>query len=215
MGFKFAGFTGFANVVLLCRLLPAQVAARPEVRVLVYNTSKLSAAQIELAGKDATRIFRVAGLPLAWVNCSGWSVPSECHLTPNSKQLVLHIIPKGKARTDFVYGVAFIGGDGRGRYASIFYDRLLVANREAGIDEVQLLAAVAAHEIGHLLLGLNAHSWSGIMAPMWNLETLHRIAMGLVYFNSDQALRIKEQIRNDVKVADVGGPTKRAGLILP
>ena len=44
-----------------------------------------------------------------------------------------------------------------------------------------------AHELGHLLLGSNAHSSTGIMRAHWQGEELHRLSRGSLEFTSEQA----------------------------
>jgi hypothetical protein len=50
-----------------------------------------------------------------------------------------------------------------------------------------VLAHVMAHEVGHLLLGTNAHSPTGIMRPSWQARELRSIIMGTLLFTSEQA----------------------------
>jgi hypothetical protein len=47
-----------------------------------------------------------------------------------------------------------------------------------------------AHEMGHLLLGSNAHAINGIMRAHWESGELSRIAMGTLLFLPEQAKRM-------------------------
>jgi hypothetical protein len=136
-------------------------------------------------------------MELVWVNCSTEKAIGECRVVPGGKELVLHIAPTGKTSNDSVYGEAFLGGDGRGKYIDIFWNRIGEAHRDRGVDVAELFGAVAAHEIGHVLLGLHAHSWSGIMAPVWDEETLKHVGMGDLYFSREQGLQMRERMRRD------------------
>ena len=55
----------------------------------------------------------------------------------------------------------------------------------------------SSHEIGHLLLGLNAHSASGIMQAEWRREQLNRILKNQLVFTPAQAkiMRAEAAIR--------------------
>jgi hypothetical protein len=56
------------------------------------------------------------------------------------------------------FGISFLGGNGSGRYADVFY---VTAQRLSKIFQVNVgyvLDHVMTHELGHLLLGNNAHS---------------------------------------------------------
>ena len=106
---------------------------------------------------------------------------------------MLHILPREKASSDSAYGEAFLADDGVGKYADVFLDRIGQTHRECGVDRSRLLGAVAAHELGHLL-GLQSHSWVGIMTPSWSGENLKRVAMGATYFTGEQAARMRRRI---------------------
>ena len=177
-----------------------------QVRVLVWNHAQAPRSVVKRAGSEAVRIFREAGIELKWVNCSGGGTAAECRVISDSKQLVLQIVPGGKTSSDLVCGVAFLGEDGRGKYADIFYPRIIErARREDGIDAADLLGAVAAHEIGHLLLGSHAHSWTGIMASLWRKESLRELKMGSLFFTREQGAHMRQWTRREpVTVASVG-----------
>ena len=52
------------------------------------------------------------------------------------------------------------------------------------------LGVVAAHEIGHLLLGANNHSRRGIMRPHWNRKDLEDAYFGRQGFTPQQTMRV-------------------------
>ena len=94
--------------------------------------------------------------------------------------------------SDFVFGEAFLGPDGKGAYADVFFDRLRQASGMPNI--AQLLGAVSAHELGHLLLGSHSHALNGIMEPTWTSESLRRISMGTLTFTPDQQRSIRSRV---------------------
>jgi hypothetical protein len=149
---------------------------------------------MEQAESEAGRIFRSAGIELLWIHCSIRTSAPECGSATNRRELVLRIIPRGKSAGDSIYGDAFLAEDGTGKYADIFFDRIACAHRDFGVNESRLLGAVAAHEIGHLLLGLRAHSWLGIMSAMWASESLRNAEMGTLLFTREQAARMMERV---------------------
>lgn len=202
------GFTGgwkweAAWIVLLIGSVCGEVeTTAAQVRVLVFNDARISMEAVAQGGVEAIRIFRAAGIELEWVNCSTEKSINECRVTPGGKELVVRIVPGGKTSNDSVYGEAFLGGDGRGKYIDISWDRIGQAHRDRGVNVAELLGAVAAHEIGHLLLGLHAHSWIGIMTPVWDEETLRHVGMGDLRFNREQGLQMRERMRTtDVNLA--------------
>ena len=60
-----------------------------------------------------------------------------------------------------------------------------------------VLGHVIAHEIGHVLLGLGAHSSAGLMAATLDLP---RIALGGLWFDHGQAAIIRARLAGDGSV---------------
>jgi len=176
-------------IVLLCASATAEGGSQQQVQVLVYDHARIPAGLLEQAGREAVRIFKAAGIELQWANCSG--AGERCPTQSDRDKLVLNVIPKGKTASESVYGETFLGRDGKGSYADIFFTRIEQVHRESGVTESRVLGAVAAHEIGHLLLGLGAHSWLGIMAPRWSSEQIRQLEMGRLLFTPRQADRMK------------------------
>jgi hypothetical protein len=173
------------------------------VRVLVYDHARVPAAVMDQAGREAVRIFRTAGIELEWINCADRSARTQCRVLQGEDRLIVNVIPRGKSG-ESVYGDAFVGEDGTGRYADVFWDRIEGAHQECAVNESRLLGAVAAHEIGHLLLGLRAHTWLGIMAPQWSGEQIRQAGMGRLLFTPEQANRIRERTNKNVLARNYG-----------
>ena len=198
MRFQYRRCAGLAAVVLLWGNMAAGREANGghEIRVLVNNSAGVSVAILNQAKVEASRIFRAAGIEIDWVDCPGTRVEDDaCRRVPGSNDFVLHIVAKGKISSDLVFGLSFLGKDGEGKYSDIFYDPVQQGHRELGADVPTLLGTVAAHELGHLLLGLHAHSYAGIMAAVWNEEALRNLRMGGLRFSGDQAARMRARIR--------------------
>src|SRR5205823_5273650 len=84
--------------------------------------------------------------------------------------------------------------DGTGNYVDIFLDQITKFHQEFGTKESNLLGAVSAHELGHLLLGLHAHSPWGVMSPRWGASHLRLIAMCNLSFTPEQSSLIRSSI---------------------
>jgi hypothetical protein len=74
--------------------------------------------------------------------------------------------------------------------------------RDSGASPARLLGTVAAHEIGHLLLGSQSHSAMGVMSAHWGETELRRVSMGGLRFTSEQASSMKERIDDWQKGGD-------------
>ena len=73
-------------------------------------------------------------------------------------------------------------------------DRIDELAWRAGGRTARILGHTMAHELGHLLLGANAHSPSGIMRGVWLPEDLKFMRWGELTFT----LRQSDQIRNSL-----------------
>jgi len=52
-----------------------------------------------------------------------------------------------------------------------------------------------AHEIGHVLLGLNSHSSMGIMRGYWQAEEVSALERGRLLFSSQQSRAMRERLQ--------------------
>jgi hypothetical protein len=183
----------------------ANLTAR-RITVLVNDSARVSATVLTQAEMEATRIFDAAGIEVAWVNCQDKTTHADgaCRKVPGTNQFVLHIVPTGKVTNDLVFGVAFLAEDGSGKYCNVFLDRIRDAHRDLGTSTSQLLGTVAAHELGHLLLGSHAHSRMGIMEPVWNEEAFRQTGMGTFLFTTEQAELMRARIGSEGMVLRAG-----------
>lgn len=168
-----------------------------QAQVLVYDYANVRGSVLEAGELEAGRIFRLAGIRLAWVNCSTQLPESEkenCRLVPGTRQFVLRVIRKRKATPNLVFGQALLDESGSGMYADVFFDRIQVTHDEYQTSVPRLLGAVVAHELGHLLLGFQGHSLNGIMTPLWESECLRRMGMGNLLFTREQAARMQSRL---------------------
>lgn len=196
-----------ASVLLCVSAGWAQNQDSSRITVLVNDSVGVNRAVWTHAQHEAAERFRAAGIKIGWRNCND---TSDCRRPPRAGEFVLHIVPDGRTGSDFVFGEAFLGPDGRGAYADVFFNRLRGAQGDVSI--AQLLGAVCAHELGHLLLGSHAHALVGIMQPIWRPDALHRIAMGSLTFTPDQQRVMKHRLPNErLAVTSIAGPA-RLGL---
>jgi len=77
--------------------------------------------------------------------------------------------------------------------ANVYADRTreLADGREFEV----ILGRVIAHELGHLLLGKNAHSAAGIMHARWRAQDLGLSRQAAMLFLPGEAKRIHAQVR--------------------
>ncbi len=164
--------------------------------VSVYNDVGVPPAILHRAERQAGNIFARAGFEVVWVNCPQAEDALACDRIDEPGHLALRIIPDAAiSLSDAAFGVAFLSPDGSGRYSDVFWKRAQDLHAISNLDLSGILGSVIAHEIGHLLLGSNAHAVSGIMRAHWEAEELRRIAMGTLLFTPQQAKLMHERAR--------------------
>jgi hypothetical protein len=168
----------------------------PTITILVYHPEGLSPQTLAGGEQQATMILRKAGIETRWADCSAGIKKTDdaCRQLDVPAHFVVRIVPEPFGPTDTVFGVAFLGIDGTGKYSDVFWGRCEGMHRDSGVNAATLLGTVAAHEIGHLLLGSNAHSAMGIMAPHWEQEELRHAGMGSLLFTHEQSVHMRTRI---------------------
>jgi hypothetical protein len=192
-------------VILVCCLLtttlPAAariLPANPQVAVNLYNDARVSEAILRQAEHEAERIFQNAGVDIVWIVCQ----PSRISPTPAAvcqsplglTHLALRIVSWSSHLGDSIFGSAFLSDDDDGVYCDVFYPGVEILHRSGDASPSRVLGHVMAHEIGHLLLGTNSHSTTGIMRPHWQGEELRRIGMGSLLFTPQQVHYIQARL---------------------
>jgi hypothetical protein len=180
---------------------------RSAISVRVYTYVRVPADDLATAERVASKIFQQAGVDLTWFECPQTNhearQTSFCLSTNSATEIFLRIVPDfadGPYLDKLSMGFALpTPPPDRGYLASISYARvrkqLLGTPGLTFLTLGQLLGIGIAHEMGHLLLGTNSHSPSGLMCARWNARELMLGAYGKLNFSTVQA----EVIRADVR----------------
>jgi len=163
--------------------------------VRLYNTSDVQADALAVSRHTAESILGDAGLSVRFRECG--RTTDSCDRPLAHAEVVVRIIaaPPFNATLDpDAYGVTYIvKSTNRGWLATVFGDRISVAATRTSVDPGTLLGRVMAHEIGHLLLGLDYHGSAGVMRAAWPDGTLNRDAQNWL-FSMVEAQRMKQVI---------------------
>jgi len=201
---------GFCIALLLQMAAPgvcAEASEHPSLEIYVYNHAGVRHEVISQAEEDATRIFRLAGLRALWVNCStAGPAGTNCNGLPQSGTVIVQLVHDTRNLRSEVFGAAFLGQDGNGRYIDVYYDRVKELHCGWSLRLQSVLSHVIAHEIGHLLLGVNSHSQWGIMRGLWEGEEMKAAERGRLLFSSEQSRRMREKLRA-IWIPPVSGDT--------
>lgn len=155
----------------------------PQLFVGVYNDAAIQKATLLAAEDKTSAIYRRAGVDLHWLKSPA--------LRP---ELAVRIIPRSRNLANDIFGVAFLDSTGFGRQADIFYNNIAELSAAWAQNEAELLGCVMAHEIGHLLLGSNSHSPTGIMRRHWDDQQLHLASLGQLGFDREEIRKIHQRL---------------------
>jgi hypothetical protein len=182
----------------------APAAARVEpgltITLRVYNYARVPFWTLSRAERGTAEIFRMTGVETSWIDCqvSTADPPTPaCEQPVASSDLFLKLLPPSKALAFPSYadtfGITLAEKDWLGTDAIIFYGRIATLARAEHRFEQDILAAVMAHEIGHLLLGVG-HSPTGIMRAKWDQKELILAERGLLLFTPEQFVLIRKEV---------------------
>jgi len=199
------GLVGVINLVSSDAVFAKVTDPRTMLRVRVNNYTQASPLIVARAEREAGRILGEAGLRMVWLDCpmehyGGVPVQQNPCLEPlEATDIVLRVLPE-RAQNKFqdtVFGFAVVP-----IFASVYYDYALrSAKRDNDEFEVPvILGCVIAHELGHLLLGSNSHSGSGVMQPQWGRKQVQQALTGGLLFTHAQSKRIQAEAEKRTSV---------------
>lgn len=196
---------GAINLVSSDAVFASVAEPSPMLRVRVNNYTQASPSIVAKAEREAGRILGEAGLRMVWLDCpmehyGGVHVQQNPCLEPlEATDIVLRVLSERTENRfqDTVFGFAVVP-----IFASVYYDYALrSAKRDNDEFEVPvILGCVIAHELGHLLLGSNSHSGSGVMQPQWGRKQMNQALTGGLLFTHEQSKRIQAEVEKRTSV---------------
>ena len=182
------------GIALLFIVFGGLATAEP-ITVRLANTAGVPDRILSHAEAVAGYILERTGIEVTWLACP--ELP-ECHRDPEAAGFPLQILKQRPAHLHGdTAGFAVIvppPGTSR-RYAGVFFPVVQDAARSLEANEAVLLGVTLVHEIGHLLLGSQAHSVQGVMAPHFGREHARLAGRGQLLFTPEQALQMQKEIR--------------------
>jgi len=169
--------------------MPASTQIRPRLPILVYNFAQVEPSVLVEAQAVATQIFVQAGIQPIWIDCPGHQ---ECGGETKRPEFRIRILSRGKNIVTHEPLGSAIRCE-RTADACLFYlfyapIRKLAETLDARPGHV--LGLVMTHEVGHALLGPNAHAVSGIMQASLPIADLDR----MMYFTPAQGKRLQADL---------------------
>jgi hypothetical protein len=182
---------------------------QPTLTLRVYNYAHLDPGLLTSAEEVATSILKNAGAVTVWVECPLSSADFErypgCQQGMQTTDFVIRLLPASMASkvpvSNEPLGFAQHCPDSeRACVANIFYAKVDELALLEGRGSARILGHAMAHELGHLLLGENAHSRSGVMRGVWCREDLRFMSWSELNFTLRQSDQIRASLLRRAKL---------------
>jgi hypothetical protein len=184
----------------------------PRIGLRIYNYAHISQALLVRAEGEAAAILHRAGVETDWVDCPLSAAEldrfPDCRQPMSSSDFALRIFPgamtsKAPASGDALGFALPCATADAGCYANIFYDRVATWGTEGELSAYQILGHAMTHEIGHLLLGSDSHSRTGIMRAHWDPRDLRTMATSSLDFTPAQADLIRTTLQLRMRASEL------------
>ena len=187
---------------------------QPKMIVFVYNDARVPESVLQRAERQTFRIFGDAGVRIEWgSHRDDRDVEGiESELENTAPTLTVRIVPHSRDLSDDVFGVAFVGADGVGQQADVFYDNVALLSKQSSRNSGEVLGYVMAHELGHLVLGSNSHAPIGLMRRRWDSGDLKKMSMGQLRFEARQTAQVRSRAENNRPTSVLRAATSNYGL---
>ena len=137
----------------------------PTVMVRLENLAPISTGDVDFAESRAAAVFRRIGVHVRWIH---EEAAVRDHVRPPFTVILIKTGPDSTVRPGIVDALGF--ADPSVSRAHVIYDRVEALAARTQLSAASLLGDVMAHELGHLMLRVPAHSARGIMRSGVNLR---------------------------------------------
>jgi hypothetical protein len=187
----------------------AQTAA---LQVQVYDYTGLRPAALHEFITRTQEILTGAGISVEVDACAiGVSTPCESR-RGSSRQVMIRVVNGAPKNRNNVRGQdlgrSVVNHEG-GTYATVFLTLAEDESAATNLPRIVVLAYAAAHEVGHLLLGEEAHTPQGLMKGNWETNDFQAMAQNRFHFSPEQTLELERRYGTG-RPAETGSDTSIA-----
>jgi hypothetical protein len=171
-------------------------AQSPAVQVQIYDHAELKPGTLHDLVALTEKVLVEAGVSVQVKLCRGnLAVPCESQ-TGGVRRLMIRVVAGEAKRMSNVrrppLGQSFADYRG-GTYASVFLEKVRDGAAEANVPWVIVLAYAVVHEVGHLLLGDQAHTARGVMKASWDRKDYEAMYQNHFHFSQEQVREFATQ----------------------
>ena len=192
-GWREKTIISFFTTILLATSALAQMPA--PYTLSLFNDARVPSNIVNSAEETASRIFAQSGIELHWLPCGREEESVEeqraCIQTRFPEHLHVHIVNSNPRLKGSVFGISYFSADGIGSQADVFYTKIASFHSVSSVEPGTLLGHAMTHELGHLLLGSNSHSLTGLMCANWRTKDLIHMEQGGLLFSEEQSRKMK------------------------
>jgi hypothetical protein len=153
-----------------------------EVRVRLIDADLIIGQDLSTAKDITSRILMPAGVRLRWDEGKPSRPPAGIEIR------FVESAPKSQPDGSLAEALPFSAGGVR---IAIFLDRVRNFAKRDPLFEPRILGHVLAHEIGHVLRGTDAHSWTGVMKAHWDDSDYRAMRARGLRFSAEDAATIR------------------------
>jgi hypothetical protein len=166
------------------------------LQVQVYDYTGLSPSALHAFITQTQEILTGAGISVEVDACPrGVSTPCESR-RGSFRQVVIRVVARAPRNSNQLrrqhLGQSIATHDG-GTYASVFLKLAEEEAAAANLPRILVLSYAAAHEVGHLLLGDEAHTPQGLMKSDWETDDFRVMAQNRFHFSAEQTRELKRR----------------------
>jgi len=206
---NFRMYLGF-SLLLTCstpafgKSVPVQnLKSNLQITLRIHDYVHIQPETLARAEAVSSEILHDAGVEVFWLNCDT-ALPVEkrepaCARPLGRLDFVLNLVDRIQLLSpklrEIAMGLAMVPPDGsEGSLAYLSTRQATGVAHEYSTSLEIVLGLGAAHELGHLLLGEDAHTPSGLMKARWSNDELKHWSSGSLTFTSEQARRIQSNL---------------------
>lgn len=193
------------SLLVVSALLLTQLAqARPApadsllLTVCVMNDAGLTDEVVANVQRRVDELFDGSGIKIRWIRGGdpGRTVEERwaCEHPEAWQRLLVRWMKGGLVTSPNELGEAFLDASGRGVITDLFLDKVERMKTEREGDFAVLLAHLTAHELGHLLLGGEPHSMSGLMQAKMSEQSLTKMMQGNFGFSRAEQKKMRARV---------------------
>jgi hypothetical protein len=187
--------------LIVTGLCMGEVVGQVAIEIRLFDYAGLPPAVLSRARQSASYILDSGGVHVTWAECRVRAADSVkdavCEEFPTAAVLHVRILTAAMARRTAVrpeaLGYAVIG-ESFPTIASVFLHRAIELEQAHQTHRADILGAIMAHEIAHLLLSSSNHSSAGVLRADWSRSELKLLARGRLMFAPGERLRLTQMV---------------------